>query len=72
MPKEELAARTAADPVVRYREFLVTGNHLTEAEITKIEAEAAGRIDEAYAFALASPDPDPSELLTNVYHEAVA
>jgi pyruvate dehydrogenase E1 component alpha subunit len=72
MPKEELAAQTAADPVVRYRQFLVAGGHLTEPAITAIEAKAAEQIDDAYAFALASPDPDPGELLMNVYHEAVA
>lgn len=72
MPKEELAAQTAADPVVRYRDFLIAEGHLTEAEISAIEAKAAGEIDEAHAFAVASPDPDPSELLSNVYEEAVA
>jgi pyruvate dehydrogenase E1 component alpha subunit len=72
MPKEELTAQTAADPVVRHRRFLVAEGHLTEPEITAIEAKAAEQIDEAYAFALSSPDPDPRELLKNVYHEAVA
>ena len=72
IPKEELAARTAADPVVRYRALLIDEGLLSEKEIDGIEADAAADIEEAYLFACSSPDPDPAELLANVYSEAVA
>jgi pyruvate dehydrogenase E1 component alpha subunit len=72
MPKEELEAAIAADPVPRYREWLLKGGHLTEAELAGIEADCAAEIDDAVAYALACPPPPPEELFLDVYAEAAS
>ncbi len=69
MPKEERAAAMEADPVPRYRAWLVAEGHASEEELLDIEARAAAAIDDAVEFALASPPPDASELFTDVFAE---
>lgn len=67
IPKEEMAAAVAADPVPRFRAFLVENGHATDAELTDIENANAAAIDEAAKYGLASPYPDVSELEKDVY-----
>ena len=62
IPKEEMAAAVAADPVPRFRAFLVENGHATDAELTDIENANAAAIEEAAKYGLASPYPDVSEL----------
>lgn len=69
MPTEERAAAMEADPVPRYRAWLVAEGHASEEELLDIEARAATAIDDAVEFALASPPPDASELFTDVFAE---
>jgi TPP-dependent pyruvate/acetoin dehydrogenase alpha subunit len=69
MPKEERKAAMAADPVPRYRAWLIEHGHATEDELAAIEATTTLAIDEAVAFALESPEPDASELYTDIYAE---
>jgi pyruvate dehydrogenase E1 component alpha subunit len=71
-PKEERAAAMAADPVPRYRAWLLAGGHATEDELAGIEARVVAEVDDAVQFALESPPPDLSELLTDVYGEVPA
>lgn len=69
IPKEELRAAIAADPVLRYREKLIADGTATAAQLDKIEAAAAAEVADAAEFALDAPWPDPSTLTTDVYAE---
>lgn len=71
MPEDERAVALAADPVPAFRRFLLAGGHADEATLAAIEARIEADIDDARDFALASPMPDPVELSTDVYAEAV-
>ncbi len=71
MPKEEFAAALAADPVPRLRAWLISSGHATEAEVAAIDADIQAELDAAVADALAAPEPDVSELLTDVYAEVL-
>jgi pyruvate dehydrogenase E1 component alpha subunit len=55
----------ANDPVPRYRAWLLA-NGAGEAQVAAIEAAIDREIDEAVAFALESPPPDPAELQRDV------
>jgi pyruvate dehydrogenase E1 component alpha subunit len=71
MPAEEREAAMAADPVPRYRQWLVEAGHLGEAELAAIEAGVESLLDDAVDFATTSPGPSPEELYTDVYAEVV-
>jgi len=72
MPKEELAAAVAADPVPRYRARLIADGVAGEAELTAIEEAAVAEVADAWEFANAAALPDVSELESDVYGEGVA
>jgi pyruvate dehydrogenase E1 component alpha subunit len=69
MPKEELAAAIAADPVPRYRAKLITDGAATEAELDQLDAALAEEVERAVQAALAAPLPAAAELFTDVYAE---
>jgi len=71
IPKDQYAAALAADPLPRLRALLAARSAANETEIARIEAEAKAEIDEAIAFAQASPYPDPSEIMVDVYAPAL-
>lgn len=59
--------RENRDPIKRFRAQLLEAGVLDEARCTQIDEEAYKTIEEAVAFAEASPDPDPSTLTEYVY-----
>jgi TPP-dependent pyruvate/acetoin dehydrogenase alpha subunit len=59
--REEEAAWKDRDPISRLRA------QLPEADAASIEADVEEELDEAVEFARNSPDPDPEELLGDVY-----
>jgi acetoin:2,6-dichlorophenolindophenol oxidoreductase subunit alpha len=67
VPKAELAAWALKDPIDSYRARLLREGVLTTGEIAQIEARVRATIEAAAAFAAASPMPELSELLTDVY-----
>ncbi len=69
MKPGELEAERANDPVLRFRAWLIEQRVLTEPEIEAIEAQAKSDVKDAFEFAEASPLPELSELLTDVYEE---
>ncbi|NNH68549.1 thiamine pyrophosphate-dependent dehydrogenase E1 component subunit alpha [Nocardia uniformis] len=71
MQPGELAAARAADPVPRMRDWLIAEGIATAAELDAVEAEQKAAIADAVEFADASPLPDLSEALTDVYEEAL-
>lgn len=66
MPAEEFSAAEAADPVPALRQRLLAEGIATEEQLAAIEAEHRAEIDDAFAFAEASPQPDLSELYTDL------
>ena len=57
------------DPVTRARERLLAEGSLTEDAVVALEQRVVRRIDEAVAFAEASPFPDPTDALLDVFAE---
>lgn len=59
--------RENRDPIKRFRAQLVEAGMLDEERARQIDEEALKSIEEAVAFAEASPEPDPSTLTEYVY-----
>jgi len=65
--KEEVQKmRTEKDPLLRLREVMETHAGVGENELKQIDREIKDHISEAAEFAQNSPEPDPSELYTDV------
>lgn len=71
MPKEEMQAALAADPVPRYRERLLAEGVILDEDMSALERVVDEEVAAAVAFALASPAPDPLDTLNDVYEEVV-
>jgi pyruvate dehydrogenase E1 component alpha subunit len=72
MDKEQKAAALAADPVPRYRGWLIERGHATEAELAAIDETHGRNIAAAIEKALAAPFPDVSELRKDVFATELA
>jgi acetoin:2,6-dichlorophenolindophenol oxidoreductase subunit alpha len=72
MPKEEREAAMAADPVVRFRTWLLEEGHVSDDDLAAIEAACDAELDDAVEYALGCPPPSPDELFDDVYAEAIA
>ncbi|MBW8825811.1 MAG: thiamine pyrophosphate-dependent dehydrogenase E1 component subunit alpha [Acidobacteria bacterium] len=70
--QEEVDSWKARDPIQALEARLVEAGALSAEEAAAFKAETLAEIDEAIAFAEASPFPDPAELLTDVYTEATS
>jgi pyruvate dehydrogenase E1 component alpha subunit len=69
--REEVSkVRAEQDPIDRMREILLEEGIASEDDIKKIDAEVKAIITEAAEYAQQSPEPDPSELYTDVLVEA--
>ena len=55
------------DPIEQVRRRLLEGKHASEDELKKIDAEVRDLVNEAAEFATNDPEPDVSELWTDVY-----
>ncbi|MDY0013800.1 MAG: thiamine pyrophosphate-dependent dehydrogenase E1 component subunit alpha [Rhodocyclaceae bacterium] len=66
MDKDEKSAAMAADPVPRYRAWLIEQGHASEAELADMERGLGQQIAQAIEKALAAPWPDVSELHKDV------
>jgi pyruvate dehydrogenase E1 component alpha subunit len=62
--------RTEQDPLLRLREVMEQHAGVTEDELKQVDREIKDMVSEAAEFAQNSPEPDPSELYTNVVLEA--
>ncbi|HEV2281421.1 MAG TPA: thiamine pyrophosphate-dependent dehydrogenase E1 component subunit alpha [bacterium] len=65
--KAEVEAWRTKDPIERLRGALVERRVLAAADADELRAEVEREIDDAVAFAKASPEPDPSTLAEDVY-----
>ena len=66
-PKDELQYWKDRDPVVRYEEFCLAQGALSAKEVEDIKASVEKELDDAVAFAEASPSPQPEDVLNDVY-----
>jgi pyruvate dehydrogenase E1 component alpha subunit len=67
--KAELEAWKGRDPVVAFRARLLAEAGITELAIASIEKDVQAALDEAVAYAAASPKPEPDMALAGVYGE---
>jgi pyruvate dehydrogenase E1 component alpha subunit len=64
---EELDKWKARSPITRFRTKLMEMELLTDNEVKTIDKEMEKQIDDAVAFAIASPFPEPEDALLDVY-----
>jgi len=64
--------RKTRDPIDHLREKMEALGYADEATLKAIDAEVKKIVADAAEFARTAPEPDPSELYTDVYAEAVA
>ena len=62
--------REERDPIEQVRGVLLTGKHATEDQLKDIDKEIKEIVNAAAEFAKESPEPDVSELWTDIYAEA--
>jgi pyruvate dehydrogenase E1 component alpha subunit len=67
--KEEVEREKLRDPLVIFRERVLKAGLLSEADVQSLEKDVNDRIDEAVAFADASPEPPLEWLLTDIFKE---
>jgi TPP-dependent pyruvate/acetoin dehydrogenase alpha subunit len=72
IPPAQKAAAMAADPVPQLRARLIADRIATEEELAAMEADIEAQIDDALAFALASPWPEPEALRFDVFEQEIA
>jgi len=66
--KEEVQkVRQERDPIERLRGIMIERKAMDEARLKELDKEVKAIVSEAADFAQASPEPDPSELYTDVY-----
>jgi pyruvate dehydrogenase E1 component alpha subunit len=68
--KEEVEREKLRDPIVLFRERARTERWLTDDDVREIDKSVNDLVDEAVAFADASPEPPDSELLTDIFKES--
>lgn len=71
MPKAELEAAIAADPVPRLRQRLIDEGVATAAQLDALETALKTEVEEAAQFAFDSPFPDLAEIRRDVYEQEV-
>jgi pyruvate dehydrogenase E1 component alpha subunit len=62
--------RSERDPIDHVREILLAGGHADENDLKEIDREIKDIVSDAAEFAQTSPEPDPSELWTDVLVDA--
>lgn len=65
--RQEEAEWQGKDPIVRMARWLMDEQIGTSEELERIEREVETEVDDAVAYAEASPDPKPEDTLRNVY-----
>ena len=65
--RAEIEKYQERDPIKIFTATLKEQNILSDKDITDVEAEVKEQVEQAVRFAEESPEPDPSELYTNVY-----
>jgi pyruvate dehydrogenase E1 component alpha subunit len=70
-PKDEAKqVREERDPIDHLKADLLAAGHASEDDLKAIDKEVKDIVADAAQFALESPEPDPSELMRDIYVEA--
>lgn len=72
MPADDLAAALQRDPVPTFRRALLESGEASEADLADLDAEVAAQVDDAFAFAQASPPPEPDLRYRDVFADRAA
>lgn len=72
IPKEEMAAAIAADPVPAFRQRLIDDYGVSSAELDGIDADNKTQVDEALQYALDSDYPELLENTRDIFAEEAA
>jgi pyruvate dehydrogenase E1 component alpha subunit len=67
--KEEVEREKLRDPIVLFRDKAAAAGLLTDADVRALEKDVNDIIDEAVAFADASPEPPSEWLFTDIYKD---
>src|SRR5262244_3898483 len=67
--KEEVEREKLRDPIVLFRQKVLDESVLGDEDVRTLEKDVSDRIDDAVAFADASPEPPLEWLMTDVYKE---
>jgi pyruvate dehydrogenase E1 component alpha subunit len=68
-PAEEIARWKAGDPIARLAQHLLERGLLSAGELGALRERVLADLEEAIAFADASPFPDPKDLLADMFAE---
>ena len=66
---EEVEENKKNDPIGKFCSQLLDGEILDHEAIDSLDTEVIAEVEDAVAFAESSPDPDPDDLFTDVYHD---
>jgi pyruvate dehydrogenase E1 component alpha subunit len=69
--RDEVEREKLRDPILRFRDHVLTAGLLTEADVQALDKDVSDRIDEAMAFADASPEPPLDWLFTDIYKDPI-
>jgi pyruvate dehydrogenase E1 component alpha subunit len=67
--REEVDQEKLRDPIALFRERALGAGWLGEADVRAIVKDVSDRIDDAVAFAEASPEPPADWLFTDIYRD---
>jgi pyruvate dehydrogenase E1 component alpha subunit len=66
--KEELNEKKDEDPIISLKAAILENKKATEADIKDIDKKIKEQVAEVVEFAKNSPEPDESELMTEIYN----
>jgi acetoin:2,6-dichlorophenolindophenol oxidoreductase subunit alpha len=67
VPKDELAAAMERDPAPTFRRWALENGHLSEDQLSQVEARVRAEIDDAFEFAAGATDPDQADIYEGVF-----
>ena len=67
--KEELSAQKHNDPILKIKEYIVSNNIMSEADLLSIEKTIKKHISDTIATVESEPFPDSDDLTTTIYSE---
>ena len=69
--KSEIEKWQEDDPIGKFRSYLTGEKLSTDAELDALDTSVAAHVEAAVEAAEAAPEPDPSELMTDIYADPV-
>ncbi len=66
--KDELERKKEQDPLINLKNYMSKTASIKDEEIKKVDDEVKSQVNEVVEFAKNSPEPDESELMTDIYN----